>query len=237
MKRLLEKQEINSAKQEETRRSIDEVLKIDKGLGALRETRAKEEKDFKTFRDKTLLGIYEEASGLQEKNNALKLEVRDLEERKQKALIPLDEEWVKVREVSAIQGKQKIELDVQYATLYTEKKEIDKRINLLSVEEQRAKSDRERATAILGDAESKRRESQDILSNAERVKNEADSYYSKKTSEIVSRETYLDSREKDINARNEKLNEYAADLKIKEIQLIDREETLEREIKRQNVKR
>lgn len=78
--RLLDKFEINKRKSEETRKLVEEGVKLAKSVDILRETYSTEQTKLRLFRENTLKAIKDELDVLVNKKNALNSKIAALEE-------------------------------------------------------------------------------------------------------------------------------------------------------------
>ena len=94
--KLLSKTDIVTTKAKERLNEVQEGLKIAKKVDALREAAATEEVSLEKFRSETLKKVNEEINVAISERDALKEEVRILENDKREALKPLDAAWQEV---------------------------------------------------------------------------------------------------------------------------------------------
>lgn len=229
--RLLPKSEIDKHKANERQAEIAEGVKLAKRVDKLRETVVNEEQALKTFRVQTLEVIGEEIKANTVKRDALRTEVKDLEERRAIALEPLD---AKEAELKGREGNILIReagIATKEKTLHEVQLDLDKRARDVVAKETQTAHLHEDAkllhknTAILnGDAERKHREAESVLSQARRDASVI-------TENSIQREAWVQAREVAVQKKEDELR--AQELQIaKEWTLLrDRQDLLERNIK------
>ncbi len=230
--KLLSKNEFDKAKAAEQMASVQEGAKLAKRIDNLREVASEEEASLEKFRRETIGNIHVQITTEIQKRDNLTKEVSDLEDRKKSALVPLTEEWDKVRAYSR--------------SLDADRESLDSYNNALGAR-QIAVADRERGTeAGLKRAEDREAHSADLLKksvqdregavqaieSARLLKRESEEAARLVKVELTHREELVASREEsatlketDISAREKKL---ADGLRL----LRDQEEMLARDLKR-----
>lgn len=116
--KLLNKKEIDIAKESERKRDIDEGLKLARRVDNLREIAAKEEQSLALFRQKTLKAINEDIRNLSSEKELLSNEVRLLRKEIAEGLAPL-----RVR---------REEIENQLSNLLSEQTKLQEKKNLLN---------------------------------------------------------------------------------------------------------
>lgn len=231
--RLLPKAEVAKAKAIDRQREITEGMALAKKVDRLREVVVQEEQSLTQFREKTISELQDQIKGKTELRDALLLDVRNLEDRREKALEPLTVAWDELRRAEVEVGKEKqlytrkhLELLAKEATLTNRERDLVKQENTIELlesdirrrlslaEVSKAKSDIElkQHRSITRDIEQRRHR----LSNAEMDFN----------ARMDQREASIKERELAIVKEKEALG------KIRK-QLLDREKTLTRNLKRQ----
>ena len=230
--RLLAKQEVQNIKTSERKLEIDQAFKLATRVDTLRQTVADEEVNLTKFRNETVKKIQGEIDSLIHKKSTLENDVKNLSEEKKSLQIPLDKEWEKVREKRTDLVKVEHDLsDREFVVKRTEMAVLKVQKDL-DIEESRIK-DRKSLS------EQKLKEADEILLSAKDVELKtledqvrARTYFEEKEKGLVSRETELNARERDVENGKKNNDKVRKSLSLKEAQLIDREQTLDRSIER-----
>lgn len=226
MKRLLDKKEMDGAKSQEQKLVIDESVKLARRVNNLREVYDDEESALATLRRETLKGIHNETNILLERKNALGIEVKDLEERKKQALIPLDflKEGLDLKKKELDEVSLKIDIRLGELTAFESKiYEKNKKAEVNLDRSEQIKKQSEQANI---DSVNARTKSEISLTEAEKIKDKADDYFKSKTLEIVSHETSLKIRENNLVMREESLKDRVKKYNDLDRQIKDRYQTL-----------
>lgn len=230
--RLLDKKQIDSQKAVERSRDVQEGLKLARRVDSLREIQAREEKTLQEYRTKTLATIHEEISKETERRDALKKEVKVLEDRKKEALKPLTEE------LKRIEDQNKVLLEAQRADIESEghalartRERTATESRLAALEKRRAASERERSRAGLLEAESARKEARDVLQEARGIRDSAVQLKKEVEKELRERDVQMASRERDLGLREEENTKERAALAEEWKLLDDRKQMLARALK------
>ena len=109
--RLLPKQEIKNAADENRKRDIEEGHKLSNQIAGIRRIKAEEEVSLEKFRCETLKNITAELGPLQRQLEDTKKELEDARKTRDELLVPLDAEWEKVRK-----AKEEIDTQLEQAT-------------------------------------------------------------------------------------------------------------------------
>lgn len=230
--KLMPKSEVEKAKATEQKQNIDEGMKIARRIDNLREIAASEEVSLENFRRTTVEKIHEEISTEAKKREDLRAEVAILEERRKKALEPLEAEW-SVLHASKEELKNSWEefdsrcvslTGIEHAADNT-RKEAD---GILA----RAKTKDELSNTRLHQAESAAQAAESALAHASVVHEEAMAYEAKIKEQVTHRENIVLAREIDDTIRGKELLAREIALADGWILLRDREALLERTIKR-----
>lgn len=230
--RLLSKTEINKAKSIDRQREVDEGLKLAKRVDSLREIISSEESSLEKFRVETLSKIQEDIDAEITKRNYLKREVQELQKDKIEALKPLTLEWETLR-IEQESFKDKLQkLYVWSSDLTDKSSKLDKmekdlllKENQISIKYKEADEFLQEAVNLKTEASRNSQSASNILRTAQ---NEAEVIYTKSKE----REKWMDEREERIFNKEEQLRGQEIELAKRLSQLVDREKTLERNIKR-----
>lgn len=230
--KLLKKSEILSKKSEEKRKEIVEGMKVAGQVDALREVRAQEEASLEKFRVATLSAIKEDIVALDSKKQSLQEEVQDLEERKNKALEPLDAAWGVVNAAHETNRIMSSELEADKLTNEKQGEELARR-------EKQVGKDEERLRYTQEDADTRLKEAATIREAAENLERQSTQLFERNTSECAERTRVVESRENAVTDREnasllkeEVLNKKESALNKETIRLRDLEAMFERNIKR-----
>jgi len=230
--RLLPKSEINVRQAQQKRAEIDEGVKLANRVDNLREIAAQEEASLSSFRNTTLKAIGEEVKKAEEERNVILKEVVDLRKELSEGTKQLD--------------TRKDELDSYQKSLERLESDLTSRVSALKTLASKLK-DQSKQTKEYNDrliyahkaigevrkeVESSHEQAKSVLSQAIKRHDSIVSLADKAEQDIQTRDIAVAYKERDLTIRAGHLNHRAEALRIREIQLIDREQTLEREIKR-----
>lgn len=232
--RLLQKSEVNKAKALERDREVAEGLKLAKKVDALRELSAEEERSLMLFRAKTIEEIYRQTAAEQTKLEALKREVRVLEEKRYEALKPLTAELERIEKEQEQLSEMKLTRDKHERLLAESDEEIDARENTLALLEGMVSQQNAVAASALSEAEKLRDEATRKERLADGILKRAQNEASVLVANAEQREGWVLQREKAVLEKEESLRGQEIELAKEWSRLKDREQTLERNIKRLN---
>lgn len=215
---------------------IDEGTAIAKKIDTLRQTLGSLEVQHKKFVDGMKDGLKKETDYLIQKIASLRIELSDLEAKKSKALEPLDIAWqnvkIKTKEILNLRS----ELDAREEKLsFREKSTIER--------EKKSKDSISRLNIRENELDKAYAHALNLKEEAESVKKDADDYVASKSKNIENKERDALIREEtnlnDFNsnqAERQMLKDRELGLNARETRLMDREQMLERNIKRLNTK-
>lgn len=230
--KLLSKQEINQKQALQKHAEIEEGRKLAKRVDNLRELAVQEEASLASFRSKTVKIINEEIRKATLERDALLEEVKVLRSELETGFSELKK------------AEKAIELREQDLNL--RENQIEERIALVKTKEKQVKKDYDRNTAITSrleyanerikkineEAELKMQIAEDMFADADLKKNQIERMFQRITEELHSKDITVASRERDITIKEERVKRQEQSLRERELQLIDREQTLEREYAR-----
>ncbi len=230
--RLLPKQEVSSLQAAKKRVEIDEGIKLARRVDSLREIAASEEASLALFRTNTLKSISEDIKKIETERETVAAQVNEL--RKELA------EGTKQLDIRAA------ELDTATNLLEGHKMAFKERLDRIRVVVTLLKelsaignSYYQKGLSALTLIESVRQQTAEAYEEAKRYVTESLTIYEttrslqeKMQKELQTRDITVASRERDIIIRAEHLDTKAEKLRVKELQIIDREKTLEREVNR-----
>lgn len=231
---LLKKSTVQVEAQQARKKVVDEGMHIAKKVDALRQTFSEVQEQHQKFLNGMEGELKERTKPLIDKIASLESEVRDLEDKRRDLLVPLDKEWKELHskqeelvKVSGLLDKKKEQVAIKETKLLVVGKELKDRIFKVKTRERELAKSLKDAAEGLYIADDKRVEAFRIRESAEDYSKELNQSSLDREAKVAVRErevemikNYTDDREKALNAR--------------EILLSDREQTLERELKRRN---
>lgn len=232
MLKLLEKSEINARKNQDRIKEQAEGLKLARRVDSLREIQAQEELSLKLFREQTVKQIYADIEKESKPLEELRKEVKRLEKEREEALKPLTAELVELdksrKEIA--QGHQ--ELDARKVQINKSERTVAEVLKETVDESSRIKEEKNRSQELLQDADVKHFQAEKTLKEAENTKLKVGVFKRQVEEELAQREAIIASKERQLEIKAESINKLEKDLIKREIKLKDRNEMLERTIKR-----
>lgn len=231
--KILSKQEVTQQKSIERKTEIDEGVKLAKKIDTLRQTASEEEIKLSKFRDQMLSEIKKDIQSLQDVKSSLIHDVSSLEEKRKMLLIPLDEEWKKLgkRQMQFISEKENFgKLFVQ---LNEKENELNTREKSLQEDEEQLEELRTTILVKLAHAQEKENEIEVQKRSHEQIASSTLRSLEDKKKELLSFESDLNRRKLELDLQEQKNTKDRQEIINQTILLRDREQTLEREIKRQ----
>ncbi len=230
--KLLSKQEINQKQALQRHNEIEEGRKLAKRVDNLREIAVQEEASLASFRANTVKNINEEIKKATKEHEEILTQVKELRGELETGFSELKkaERGIKLKEEDLI----------------SREKQIEDRTKLVKEKESQVKKDFEENLTISSrleyantqllkvnmEADEKMQLANDMFEDAELKRNQVDRLYQRVTEDLHNKDIAVAIKERDLTIRAVHLNERTEALRIKEINLIDREQTLEREFKR-----
>lgn len=230
--KLLSKQEINQKQALQRHVEIEEGRKLAKRVDNLRELAVQEEASLASFRANTLKNINEEIKKATKEHEAVLNQVKELRTELETGFSELkkEERVVKLKEQDLIAREQQVEERIKLV------KDKEKQVKKDFGENLTIASRLEYANAQLlkvnQEAEEKMQIANDMFEDAEFKKNQTERLYERVIKELHDKDITVASKERDLIIRAGHLDERTEALRVKELTLIDREQTLEREFKR-----
>ncbi len=224
--KLLAKKEITVLKAKETRMAQDEGLKLAKRVDSLREIQAEEEKSLKQFREKTISVINAEIVEQTTIRDLLKGEVAKLQDEKQEALKPLDEEWERVKSFKSELDSKELSLQKQGAELDAVSMQLHNETTEIRDEKQRIEHEKERTNQLLREADNQLTQNQQMVSETQKVRTEAETLKNILYNEIAQKELSFSSRDERQKIRDNEQDLREQELNQRETRLMDRENRL-----------
>lgn len=233
--KLLQKREIDIAKGRDRQLEVQEGLKLARRVDGLRETQAQEEKSLELFRQNTVANINTEIEKESVKLEALKADVFALEDRRRNALVPVRDLEAAAEALLEKAVNKANDVDILEDLATKKHTALDKRDADLVVEERRIADMHSRAEELLAkhaileeDSRKKNDEIEKKLVSTYEAQKALDVYIKQKESEFSKMQEVINSEIAAVKKEKERLI-------IKEKQLIDREQILQRNIIRHNL--
>lgn len=230
--KLLSKQEVSQRQAEQQRAIINEGVKLAKRVDALREISANEELSLAKFRDTTLREIKKQTDIAQNERDMLIGEVSELRKELSEGTARLDERENHLNDIATKLSEQQKQLHIGNTALIsltqsikTQEKEVktvaQKLKNVWDVLVEYGKTIGERYA-----------ESIELLKQAQQKADTIQRLASSLEEELKVRDIAVASRERDVTIKEERILRTFKEQRERELQLRDREFTLEREFKR-----
>lgn len=230
--RLLPKQEISVRQATKQKAEIDEGIKLARRVDSLREIVANEEASLASFRTTTLKTIQDDINKLETERNEVINEVKTLRN--------------EIQEGNKVLDVRENDIKNQEIVLKQYENDINERLNVLKIASEELKKQSKlsskyylqtlNAVEIIEDTRldiaSAYVAAQDYLEEALHVNTSATALKAEVENELRTRDIAVASRERDVTIRAEHLDALSKSLDTRELQLIDREQTLEREFNR-----
>lgn len=230
--KLLSKQEINQKQALQRHAEIEEGRKLAKRVDNLRELAVQEEASLASFRANTLKSINEEIKKATKEHEAILTQVKELRTELETGFSELkkEERVIKLKEQDLITREQQVEERIKLV------KDKEKQVKKDFGENLTIASRLEYANAQLlkvnREADEKIQMANDMFEDAEFKKNQTERLYERVIKELHDKDIAVASKERDLIIRAGHLDERTEALRVKELNLIDREQTLEREYAR-----
>lgn len=230
--KLLTKKEVDVAKAKDRSREVAEGRKLAESVDRLREVRAEEEVSLEKFRQKSLTTIHNEITELSTKKDELVSEVSRLTSEAKALRIPLDSEWRRLRNEQSQLNEQRLEFDLNVHTFGVSQRDFNEQFAEFQLDKRKLEFDRLNLDASLGSARRKDEQAQENLVETQKIHESETKNQAVLNKRIKEQERGLVIRTKEIGAKQKLLDTKEEELRIKELQLLDREGTLARNIKR-----
>lgn len=224
--RLLKKSEVTKQKSLERQREVEEGMKLARRVDSLRELQANEEESFSKFREKTVKKINDDIAALAEKRNVLSDEVRLLHLKRTDMLRPIDEERSAIAEAQERinnrehflfkwdESLEKLDNDLSKRERGIERKEQQSaaREEFTSLRLKEIEAEKDILRKSLEEAENKKIQAQETLDNAEIIRREAEElensqilFFKQKEQEYAEREAALSVKERQVEDQRQTL--------------------------------
>ena len=232
--RLLPKSELDKKKASQRQREIEEGLKLTRRVDSLREVAAEEDTKLEKYRAKTVAAIQAEIGPLDIKLGTLKKEIKELEDTRKNLLVPLDAEWKKVETVKETLEKDRLYVRSMQREVIKDRKEAASL--LVKAEDNKIHTEvmEKKAADGLKDVTIKLRDASEIMEQAGITKKAAEVYQNEGLATIAEENRKLGLRTEALVMKEEEVAIEQADLAVAKIQMLDREQTLQRNLKRKS---
>lgn len=213
--KLLPKQQVAIQGASDRKAQIDEGITLARKVDALRETLASLESQHAQFLDGMERELCERTDGLFSQIGELQKEIKELEEKRKIALIPLDAQWSEVRE--------KMTENDQIMTILAEK--TDKLAQKEQIQDERDKKSLQRVAV----ANSRDRESVKEWNRILEIGKETDKIHAETLARKIEQDKISEQTKKRIIERESAVASYEFTLKAREEQLDIQEEEIVKE--------
>lgn len=230
--KLLGKQDIAKLKASEKKRDIDEGLKLAKRVDSLREVHADEEASLEKFRHETLANITAEITERSHELSTITVEVAKARRARDEALKPLDDERNALAKERNDLIEERKQAEVVKAENDAREHKLNQLIKLARVVMEHVKQRGERSAGLHLDATRDRTEASNLLAEAKSVQESALQFKSNVEAELAQRDMSVASTERRQTMRDEAQDKRERDLNARETALLDREQTLQRNLER-----
>lgn len=230
--KLLTKQEINEKKAQERRLEIEEGAKLARRVDNLRELAVQEEASLASFRAKTLKGIQDEINKLTEEKNLLIKDVNILRDEITEGTRVLKIKETELSERESEIDKRNISIDKRTLGLKILSKALSDESESLKRQIQSMNYGFTIFSEMRKETDNNLQESKDILLKIREQINFTADLFEDIEKELKSKNIEVALRERDISIKEERIKNTFDSLREKELQLLDREQTLEREFNR-----
>ncbi len=230
--KLLSKQEINQRQALQRHSEIEEGRKLAKRVDNLRELAVEEEASLASFRANTLKAINADIKKATTEHEVILNQVKELRGE-------LETGFSELKKAERV-------LKLKEEDLVLRENQVEKRIDLVKEKEKQVRKDFEENQTIASrleyansrlvqinlEADEKMQAANDMYEDADFKKAHTERLYERVMKELHDKDITVASKERDLIIRAGHLDELKEALRVKELTLIDREQTLEREYKR-----
>lgn len=230
--KLLKKSTINVEIASERRKQIDEGMFVAKKVDLLRETLVNLEQQHEKFVDGMEKQLVDRTKETAIKLKSLQDEIISLQEKRKLLLIPLDEEWKKVSIKELEIDKLKNDLIEQSSLLLRQQSDLDIQKKKERTVLTRINTREKELIRVYNRAEENTQKSEEVLNIRLREKTEDNKFFEEKNKELIDREAGIAVKERELKIHKDIVDEKIKENDIREMKLLDREQTLEREINR-----
>lgn len=230
--KILQKKEIDLFKAKERHLEVQEGRKLAEKVDSLRELVAKEQANLTKFREETIAKVHAQIDDLINTKVALEAEVGTLENRRTNAQKPVDLKLSEIASREEVISQDKKEIADRVATLDEKKRQLDAReSNVKNSEESLAQlkeAIKKASESVLLDKKNANAD----LREAQKIREKAQQESKRISGDLKAREDAVAARERDVLNEYAHIAEQTKHFSALERAIIDREETLDRDIKR-----
>lgn len=230
--RLLAKSEIDSKKALARKQEIDEGLKISRRVDTLRETVAQEEAALEAFRRKTIAAINAQITAVSDILNDLRREVKELEEKRVKALEPIDTAWETLLKSQQEHTLSVVSLEMRQEVYFEQSKELQARITETTQELERIQTLKKQTEEALQEAVENKADTEASMAYTRDLEHKTEELRVEVMGDIKERDAVCAARERDISIKDESLLIREEAIRKAQILLDDQNAMLERDITR-----
>ena len=231
--KLLDKKQIDVSKAKDRELEIREGAKLAKKVDIPRETFSKEQTNLTQFRNETLQKVKDEITKVVSQKDEIIKDIAELEEKRKALLVPLNKEWEEVRKAKAHLEFENEILRENLTAIGQSETDLSERAQKLEVEESRISDMKVETFKLNVQAEQAKEEAIAILNRIKVSEQAVNLDIQNRLSTVAKREEEISYRELDLVNQLNGIKDKEDSIIRKEIQLRDREETLGREILRQ----
>lgn len=230
--KLLSKPAINAAKNLERSIEISEGKKLATKVDELRHLRQQEEANLKKFRDVTIKSVRAEIDAELNKRSALQTENRWLEDVKKSLQKPIDDKSEEFAKREQAMSDKEEEIKKMLADFAVHKDVVDLKWREYNNEKDSLVTQRNAVDELLRGVLELQKKAREEKRAAEALILKANTHSEQISNELLKREKDVATREVNTRLRSEHLDGVQDALNRRERGIIDREETLGRELKR-----
>lgn len=223
---------IQTTLSEERRMDVDNGIKLARKVDTLRDTLEKLEKRHALFLEGTQIELRNKTKELLSQIHSLEEEIKMLEAKRKELLIPLYQEWERVKEREGTLDEREEKIKELRTDLTYLKGELDKREESLQIDELRNEETRRQVTLHAQKVSDALLEAQNTLLNARDEEKDIKDALSKRQSNMVKKEKEVELRENNITLREQNITLKEKEITNETIRLADMRATLERALKR-----
>lgn len=232
--KILDKKTVNKQVADERKNQIDEGIALASKIDKLRQTLS----ELETQHTRFIGGIQSE---LKEKSDValreiaqLEVDIASLQEKRRLLRIPLDDEWQKLQIEKESLGELRETLEENIKEVAEKQKKADERYASAKLTVQKINV-RERELVKVYDSQEKTLQEIEIRNQKGiEEKERLDQYISDKNQELLSREAEIAVKERVVGMARDTVERDRRELINRTALLVDREQTFERELKRQH---
>lgn len=230
--KLLEKKQIDVLKAQEFVAERAEGAKLAARVDTLREIQAQEEASLEKFRRETLSKLNAEIVSKVSERDAITYEVHLLEQARELAKKPLIAETTTLELSRSALRKETEDLKHRKVEVAASERRLQDQEIANNTEKTRITAERQRTTEILSESDNDRKTAATLLVEAETMKAASARFQETLKQEFIHRDMQLAARERDCTIREDSLTQREEEVRVKKIQVADREQTLITELAR-----